>query len=85
VFTSKTKITILYITQRTEGWENERKREREKLFSFKVLQKRVQYKISVGESWQQNSFKKFPQRKSTQLNSMKKEEQQLILWGSFLL
>jgi hypothetical protein len=30
VFNSKTKITILYITQRTEGWEKERKRERER-------------------------------------------------------
>jgi hypothetical protein len=27
----------------------------------------------VGESWQQNSFKKIPHRKSTQLKSMKKE------------
>jgi hypothetical protein len=83
VFTSKTKITILYITQRTEGWGKER--EREKLFSFEVLQKRVRYKISVGESWQQNSFKKFPHHKSTQLKSMKKDEQQPILCGSFLL
>jgi hypothetical protein len=62
-----------------------REREREKLFSFKELQKRVRCKISVGESRQQNSFKKIPECKSTQLSSMKKEEQKLILWGSFLL
>jgi hypothetical protein len=65
--------------------KREKEREREKLFSFKVLQKRVRYKISVGESWQQNSFKKFPHHKSTQLKSMKKDEQQPILCGSFLL
>jgi hypothetical protein len=65
--------------------KREKEKEREKLFSFKLLQKRVRYKISVGESLQQNSFKKFRHRKSTQLKSMKKEEHELILWGSFLL
>jgi hypothetical protein len=34
VFTSKTKITILYITQRTEGWEKEKEREREREVIF---------------------------------------------------